>query len=477
MDRRAFIKKIASVGAASFVFSSKNMDIYLGAKRPNIILLMTDDQGWGQTGYYDHPVLKTPNLDKMAANGLRFDRFYAAAPVCSPTRASVLTGRTNDRSGVQSHGYPLRLQEKTISAALKDSGYETGHFGKWHLNGLRGPGVPVLGDDSHSPGAFGFDEWLTVTNFFDIDPIMSRKGKFVEFHGDSSNIIVYEALKFIDNANKKEKPFLAVIWDGSPHSPMRASEQDISSFSELDSNSQHHYGELVAFDRSVGVLRKTLRDMDIADNTIIWYCSDNGGLSGIEPDTVGGLRGNKGSVWEGGLRVPGIIEWPLVIKPRITNYPASTMDIFPTIADILALPDSVTVEPVDGISLVPLLTKDISKREKPIAFRSGSKGALVDNNYKLVTLNRETDDFQLFDLTNDPTESADISGEYPEIFENMKSMFNQWTASVDDSVAGLDYPEGEVNPTEPERHFWYDDERYAPYFEEWKDRPEYSNVL
>ena len=114
---------------------------------PNIILVMADDQGWGQTGYYNNPVLKTPNLDAMAANGLRFDRYYAAAPVCSPTRASVLTGRTNLRTGVLSHGYALRRQEKTIAQALKAAGYATGHFGKWHLNGLRGPGVPILAED------------------------------------------------------------------------------------------------------------------------------------------------------------------------------------------------------------------------------------------------------------------------------------------------------------------------------------------
>ena len=109
------------------------------ADQPNIILVMADDQGWGQMGYYDHPVLKTPHLDEMAQHSLRFDRFYAAAPVCSPTRASVLTGRTNMRTGVQSHGYALRLQEKTIATALQNAGYATGHFGKWHLNGMRVP--------------------------------------------------------------------------------------------------------------------------------------------------------------------------------------------------------------------------------------------------------------------------------------------------------------------------------------------------
>ena len=113
-------------------------------QRPNIILVMADDQGWGQTGYNNHPILKTPNLDKMAENGIRFNRFYAGAPVCSPTRASVLTGRSNDRTAVYAHGYAMCKQEKTIAQALKEAGYKTAHFGKWHLNGLRGPGVPIL---------------------------------------------------------------------------------------------------------------------------------------------------------------------------------------------------------------------------------------------------------------------------------------------------------------------------------------------
>ena len=153
------------------------------SEKPNIILVMADDMGWGQTGYRNHPLLKTPHLDAMAANGLRFERFYAGGPVCSPTRASVLTGRSHDRTGVLQHGYALRLQEKTLPQALKSAGYVTGHFGKWHLNGLRGPGAPIFADDPYSPGAFGFDEWVSVTNFYDTDPLMSRNGEFEEFTG------------------------------------------------------------------------------------------------------------------------------------------------------------------------------------------------------------------------------------------------------------------------------------------------------
>ena len=180
--------------------------------RPHVVFVMADDMGWGQTGYRGHPVLKTPNLDAMAANGLRFERFYAGAPVCSPTRASVLTGRANDRTGVLSHGYALRLQEKTIAQALRAAGYVTGHFGKWHLNGLRGPGAPILRDDPRHPGHFGFDEWVSVSNFYDLDPLMSRMGRIEQFTGDSSEIAVAEAVKFLDRHRPSGKPMFAVVW-------------------------------------------------------------------------------------------------------------------------------------------------------------------------------------------------------------------------------------------------------------------------
>ena len=459
-----------------FIISLFSCEQSIDKERPNIILIMTDDQGWGQTGYYDHPVLQTPNLDAMVKNGLRFDRFYAGAPVCSPTRASVLTGRTNDRTGVLDHGYALRKQEKTIAVALKNEGYATGHFGKWHLNGLRGPGVPVLKEDSHSPGKFGFDHWLTVTNFFDIDPLMSENGSFIDLKGNSSDIIVGKALEFIKEKSNQNLPFFTVIWDGSPHDPFVASEKDRSNFKSLNENSQHHYGELVAFDRSLGVLRKTLKDLGLENNTILWYCSDNGGLRNILPSTVGGLRGSKTTIWEGGLRVPAVIEWPQVIKPRITHYPASTMDIFPTIADILDLPETDLLKPVDGISLKPIFKNDIKNRDKKIPFRYKDQGALVDNNFKLVATSIQKKEFELYDLENDSGETTNLAAQNPMIFNQMKKDFLKWGKSIDSSLDGIDYPEGKVLKN-PERHFWMNDERYEPYLEEWLNRPEYRDRI
>jgi arylsulfatase A-like enzyme len=187
----------------------------------------------------------------MANNGLRFERFYAGGPVCSPTRASMLTGRSHDRTGVLSHGYALRTQEKTIAQALQTAGYITGHFGKWHLNGHRGPGAPIFDSDIRSPGKFGFNEWLSVSNFFDMNPILSRNGKFEEFQGDSSEIIVNEAVKFLDQHRNSNKPMFTVIWYGNPHSPFKALPQDKAVFPALNDASSNHYGELVAMDRSI----------------------------------------------------------------------------------------------------------------------------------------------------------------------------------------------------------------------------------
>lgn len=446
-------------------------------KRPNIILVMADDQGWGQTGYNNHPILKTPNLDKMAENGLRFNRFYAGAPVCSPTRASVLTGRSNDRTSVYSHGFAMCKQEKTIAQALKKAGYKTAHFGKWHLNGLKGPGVPIFTSDERNPGQFGFDEWLSVSNFFDIDPIMSRNGEFVELKGESSHIIVNEALRFIEKEKDKEQPLFVVIWYGSPHSPWRADDKDKRPFNNLDEKAQNHYGELASMDSSIGDLRNGLRSMKIAENTLVWFNSDNGGLPNFGPETVGGLRGYKGKIYEGGLRVPCIIEWPAGInQSRITDYPASTMDIFPTIADIVDLPKSSMVLPLDGASIKELFTRDLNVREKPIPFRYMGKAALVDNNYKLISLDISKNEFELYDLVKDPNETKNIIDIEKEITDRMIKVFHLWNQSVEESIAGKDYPNGLLEPN-GKNVLWNTLPEYQPYFEQWKNRPEYKSTL
>ncbi|QDT34884.1 Arylsulfatase precursor [Thalassoglobus polymorphus] len=444
----------------------------------HIILVMADDMGWGQTEYANHPILKTPNLNAMAANGLRFDRFYAGAPNCSPTRATVLTGRTNDRTGVLNHGVPLRPQEKTVAQALKKAGYATAHFGKWHLNGMRGPGAPILKDDIRSPGAFGFDTWLSVTNFFDRDPILSRMGKFEEFQGDSSEIIVDEAVKFIQKNVEAGKPSFSVIWYGTPHSPFMADEDDKAPFPKLKDPSLSHYGELVAMDRSIGTLRSALQEMDIAENTFLMFNSDNGGLPRITPGTVGNLRGFKNSVYEGGLRVPAIIEWPAVIQtPRVTQFPACTMDIFPTLVEIAELPESSMLSVRDGMSITPLFQKEIAQRPEPMGFRHTNRVALIDNDYKLITQKLGSGKYELYNLKSDQQEKMDLLESQPEIAQRMIAAMQAWNESIEKSIEGDDYPEGKVIPADPGPSTWMTLKEYEPYLEGWKDRPEFRRYI
>ncbi|MCH7226223.1 sulfatase-like hydrolase/transferase [Verrucomicrobiaceae bacterium E54] len=420
---------------------------------------MADDQGWGQVGYNGHPHLKTPHLDAMAASGIRFNRFYAAAPVCSPTRASVLTGRLPARTGVPGLHKRLCLQEKTLPEALRKAGYATAHFGKWHLNGVKGSGMPILPDDPNHPGHYGFDLWLSATNYFDVDPLMSRNGQFECLEGESSELMVREALKFI--GENRARPTFTVIWYGSPHFPFNGRPEDRQGFPEGKHGDQ--LGEIVALDRSVGMLRKGLRDLGIEKNTLIWYTSDNGGLS-TDPDSVGGLKGFKGSLNEGGIRVPGIIEWPGRVKPAVTDFPASTMDIMPTLVDLLDLPEDSMLAVHDGESIVPLLEGAVPERRRPLPFLT--KGtALIDGAFKLLSDGKGRDaKWSLFNLEEDPGETTDASADHPDRVAQMKAEVEKVVASVQASAEGKDYPEGRV--TQPQRgDSWSEMEEYRRHYD------------
>ena len=292
---------------------------------------------------------------------------------------------------------------------------------------------------------------------------MSRMGVFEDFQGDSSEIIVDQAMDFIRQQAAADKPFFTVIWYGTPHSPFIAVDADKQDFGKLDRSSADHYGELVAMDRSLGTLRKELRDLNIADSTLLWFCSDNGGLPKIKPGTVGGLKGFKNSVYEGGLRVPAVIEWPNGIsKPRITNYPACTMDIFPTLAAVAALSKTSATVPLDGLSLKPLFAAELPRRDKPIGFRHTNRTAFLDNRYKLINFKVGSDRFELYDLESDPFESNNIIDQQPQIASRLKSAWAKWNDSIEASIAGQDYPEGKVIPPDPGPATWTELDAYRP---------------
>ena len=474
---------------------------------PNIILLLGDDHGWDETSYNGHPFLKTPVLDEMAAQGLKMNRFYSASPVCSPTRGSIITGRHPNRYGTFTPGWSIRPEEISIAQLMKNAGYATAHFGKWHLG-------PVKAESPTNPGAMGFDEWLSHDNFFEMDPQLSRNGgPPVKFEGEGSEIIVKEALKFIKSAQKKGKPFFLVIWFGSPHEPYSGLPKDLAMYDNLPddfgnktvlltSNEtgqpvkrlqrdvlRERFAEITAMDRSIGWVRDYLKKERLRENTMLWYFGDNG--TPEEGNATVPFREEKGSIYEGGTRVPSVLEWPSRISnPMVSEVNMVSSDLFPTLSALIKqpLPD----RPIDGIDLLPIFDGLADSRLEPIKFWNGAprveKGykpmpyldpklqegttplakiqdgvatrnfrnfhfpdiksrdfegprAILDNRYKLVIQQNSEGKIlrELFDVRVDPGEKTNLINSQPKLASDLEMILNQWQESVLKSLIGKDY--------------------------------------
>ncbi len=450
----------------------------LSASQPNVILMMADDLGWGDTGYNGHPVLKTPHLDQMAQAGLKFERFYAAAPVCSPTRGSCLTGRHPYRFGVYTanKGH-IKSQELTLAELLKANGYRTGHFGKWHLGTLTtevkdaNRGAPGNTADFAPPWLNGFDvsfsteskvptwdpllrpksasggkHWFPVVDANDANPYGTfywDNGKQVTegLRGDDSKVIMDRATKFIEAAANDEQPFFAIVWFHAPHLPVVAGPKYTAMYAEQDDYTQNYYGCITALDEQVGRLRNELRRLGIADNTLLTFCSDNG-PEGNEnaPGSAKNLRGRKRSLYEGGVRVPGIIEWPAKIASgSTTQFAAVTSDYLPTIVDLVGA-KMLDRRPLDGVSLLPVFENNSAARSQPIGFQSKEMRTWVGNRYKLFVKGEgEKAVAELYDLQEDPSESKNLASLKPQLVKEMFEQMEKWQASCRASDAEKDY--------------------------------------
>ena len=507
--RKLLLKLLGLVGPGRLVAISLllgSLSASAGAA-PNIVLMMGDDHGWEETGYHGHPHVKTPVLDEMARSGLRMDRFYAAHPSCSPTRGSFLTGRHPARYGTFAPGWSFRPEEITIAHLLRKAGYQCGHFGKWHVGAVKAAS-PV------NPGAMGFHEWVSHDNFFELNPSLSRNGGPPEvFQGESSEIVVREAIRFIDSARTSGKPFFTVIWFGSPHEPYSGLPADLALYDDLPakygekkvsltSNEtggqttrpqgevlRERYAEITAMDRAIGALRKHLAAQGLRDDTLLFYCGDNG--TSADASLASPHRGVKGQVYEGGVLVPGLIEWPARIpEPRTTTVPAHTSDLLPTLCALTGqpLPD----RPLDGIDLTLLLDGKMTERPGRIHFwaynmarvtrmqpepyiapelQEGTtplvkfaKGkatrdfqnyrhpplteadylgprAIIDGRFKLVIHEQQTGEatHELFDLQADPAEKSNLSEQQPAVAAKLQGQLRSWQQSVLKSLTGADY--------------------------------------
>lgn len=459
--------------------------------RPNIVLLLADDLGYGDVACHGHPDLQTPHLDAMAAAGLRFERFYAQSPVCSPTRGSCLTGRHPYRYGIYfANVGHLPPEELTLAELLKGAGYATGHFGKWHLGTLTkderdGNRGGRQGTDHYSPPwENGFDTcFSTESKVPTWDPLLKPAGasdagpwwdpvseptqavaygtaywsngrRVTEpLPGDDSRLIMDQSVAFIRRAVAQGRPFFAVVWFHAPHLPVVAGDEYAARYSRFDKYRQHYYGCITALDAQVGRLRDELRRLGVAHDTLLWFASDNGpeGAAGRAPGDAGPLRGRKRDLFEGGIRVPAILEWPARIAGgRTTRLPACTSDYLPTILDLLAI-EPVDDRPLDGISLVPLIEGTMTSRPRPIFFETPGQVAVSDNRYKIIRRERagagragsggdeSPEQFMLFDLLADPGEQHDLADEHPEIVSRMATALEQWRAGCRASRNGADY--------------------------------------
>lgn len=402
--------------------------------KPNVVVFLADDMGWGDSATYGHELIKTPNLDKLASEGVKFTQCYAACGVCSPSRSAILTGRTPYRNGVYrhlsgNHEAHLRASEITYPKLLKANGYETCHVGKWHLNSK----TQFNTEQYPQPGDHGYDYWMATHN--NAEPSHENPDNFVrngkpvgQMKGFSSPLVAAEASHWLSQIRDKSKPFALSVWVHEPHSPI-ASDSQFSSMYDGHKNSTY-MGNISQLDYALGQLMRALESEGVSDNTLVIFTSDNGPVAKFG-GTTGGLRGGKRSEHEGGIRVPGIARWPGHIKPGSeSDVPVVGSDIFATVLDIAGIPLP-TDRTIDGVSMVPAFEGTPVQRKVPLFWRThvsppGDRVALRVGDWKLVgdeTLTK----FQLYEIQKDWKEEHDLAAAMPEKTEAMKqTLFKVW---------------------------------------------------
>ncbi|RLD76090.1 MAG: sulfatase [Bacteroidetes bacterium] len=432
-----------------FIFSGCSESIKTTESQVNVVFILADDMGWNQvkyhniTGYYD-----TPNIDKISLEGMQFTNAYSAAPVCTPARASIMTGKYPARLHLTDYlpgnPYPyaklktekqsengLPLNEITLGELFKEQGYVTGHFGKWHLNKDKNYKLGRPGD----PGSQGFDDVLsTVKPEITADP-----------NKDPHHVkeITDRTISFIEK--NKEEPFFAYVSHHVVHRPIMENKDLINSYktkpnSESKVNNPIMGAMIERMDRSIGRILNKLEELNLSENTIIIFFSDNGGFKYYQDQAP--LRGGKAMVFEGGIRVPLVIKWPGMIKPgTVSEFPVISNDFFPTLADIIGA--DYDKKSIDGNSLTTIL-KGGSKIDReaiywhyPHYHRQGYKpsGAIRMGDYKLIewyerTAYGEEHQVDLFNIKDDISENSNLADEKPELAKKMLDKLHKWLNDV-----------------------------------------------
>ena len=446
-------------------------------QKPNVILIMTDDQGYGDLACHGNPVLKTPNLDKLHSESVRLTNFHVS-PFCTPSRAALMTGRYPGRTGAyrtSSGRSMLHTDEKTIANVFSENGYVTGMVGKWHL----GDNAPHRPQDRgfqevtwHRCGGVGQASDYWGNDYF--DDTYERNGKFEKFEGYCTDVWFNEALDFVE-ANK-EKPFLLYLATNAPHGPYLVSEEWSAAYKgKADWKwGPEFYGMIANFDHNVGILRDKLESLGIAENTILVFMTDNGtaqggSFNGLDSEALqgynAGMRGKKSSVYEGGHRVPFFIHWPAgkLVGGRDNAALTAHIDVLPTLADLCEIPIPDAHQP-DGLSFRPVLenSDNAGKRDHLIVqFQGGAyfRGApkewehtcILKDNWRLIN------GTELYDIQNDPGQREDLSVSHPEKVEELRALYPSFWESVSPRMTpvSIDLGNPKENPTVLCSQDWY----------------------
>lgn len=394
------------------------------ATKPNVLIFYLDDMGWAQPGCYGGKLAPTPNIDALAAGGVRFTNGYSSGCVCSPGRVGLMTGRYQARTGHDANptkaGRELLLTETTMAQHLKSAGYTTGIVGKWHL----GDSAPEF-----MPPARGFDFAVGTTgNLGEGKGPSFYRGKDLieELPGAPVTSPVYaaESVKFLD-ANR-DKPWFLYLSFNAVHSPHVASDKWLQKFKDLPKRDAAYAALAAEADEAVGTVMTKLRELKQEENTLIFLISDNGGAA--PQAEMGGLRGHKWFVWEGGIRVSWIAAWKGRIPAgRVSDEPVIQLDVLPT---ALAAAGTETTTKLDGVNLLPLLegkTDKLTPRE--LYFRFGVQHAVRQGDWKLVKASKDMQPM-LVNLATDPGEQTDLSAKEPEKAQALQKLFDQWNATM-----------------------------------------------
>lgn len=396
--------------------------------RPNIVLILADDLGYGSLGAYGEKEIPTPNIDSIAKNGAKMTNGYVSCPICAPTRAGLMTGRYQQRFGFEHNPGPARqandnfglpIDQTTIAEVLKKNGYRTGMFGKWHL-GYK----PEL-----QPTARGFDEFFGflsgARSYFPgrrTDPIL-RGTKQVPDPEYLTEALAQEAVAFM--GQKSDQPFFVYLPFNAVHAPMEAPAKYTEPFPELTGTRKTYAGMQAGLDAAVGKVLDAIKTKGIEKNTVVFFLSDNGGPTQQTTSSNKPLRGVKGQMYEGGIRVPFMVQWQGKVKPgTVVQDPCFSLDIFPTVLEIAGISKEEQKEKQDGRSLMPALQGSQSaKSPRAIFWRMGAQFAVRSGDWKMVSSRGRV---ELFNLKSDMAETSDLSASEPEKLKELQALYAAW---------------------------------------------------